>query len=123
MMSRERRLRLREQALAMTPPLKIYQEGRLVGSIPRWPPESSSGIFDIRERDFRLANRDGEQVIVAAPMIGPGDLQLLTGFRSPGGERPQPDAVAHEFDVHLAGGASRLEAMEATIGNLLSKRS
>lgn len=121
-MTSERQLRLRAIALAMTKPLKIFQDGRLVGTIPLWPPRSTSGMFTIRERDFRLASRDGEQVIEADRMICPGDFHCLQGFRDALGAECQPDAAAREFDMHVEGGASRLDAMESTIENMLNRK-
>jgi len=63
------------------PRIEIWQRDELIGTIPDEAPRSRSGIFDIRPGDFKRAQRDGKDVLQAAPMIGPGDFACLEGFK------------------------------------------
>lgn len=59
----------------------MWQQGRLVGSVPRFPPESRSRwLFDVRPNDFRLRPDNAIEVDWS---VMPGDLLLLKGFKPP----------------------------------------
>jgi hypothetical protein len=80
-------------------PLKIFQEDRFVGTVPGYPVVSTSFIFDVRPGDFKVEERDGEKVLVASPMIGPGDFECLAGFRNQHGVETGKGEIAAMFDA------------------------
>ncbi|HMO74534.1 MAG TPA: hypothetical protein PKD99_02470 [Sphingopyxis sp.] len=80
-------------------PLKIYQGGRFVGTVPGFPVASTSLVFDVRPGDFTPAEHDGETVLIAHGSIAPGDFRCLAGFREPDGSARGPGPVAEMFDA------------------------
>lgn len=58
----------------------VYQNGRHVGTMGSLPVRSTSWLYDPRPGDFRVETREGQQVIVADPTLGPGDLEAVAGF-------------------------------------------
>lgn len=88
--------KVREKALAMTnqpAAYRVYQSGRLVGYLPGLPQRSTSRIFDIRPGDFKFGDLGDGMVIIAIPMIGPGDFACLPGFETAGGREAKSEAA------------------------------
>lgn len=95
------------KAMGFTPqpiagPLKVFQRDQYVGTVPAFPVVSTSFIFDVRADDFKPEERDGETVLIASPMIGPGDFECIAGFRHPNGGEARKGDMATMFDVMVA---------------------
>src|SRR3990172_3444440 len=83
-------------------PLKIFQGGEFIGTVPGYPVVSTSFIFDVRPSDFKPVERGGETVLEAAWNIGPGDFRCLAGFRNKKNMPEEKGEMAAEFDVLVA---------------------
>jgi hypothetical protein len=105
-----------------TGPFKLYQRDRLVGTVPQYPVESTSGIFDVRPGDFKFATRDGERVLEASGMVGPGDIACIKGFvpADGTGDAYTNRDFADQFDALTKFGASRAHAIGTMLEDALS---
>lgn len=61
-------------------PVRVFQAGRLMGTVPGWPVRSSSLIYDVRPDDFIPRDDRGEGVLDAHRSLGPGDFAVIVGF-------------------------------------------
>jgi len=87
-------------------PYKVYQDGQLMGTVPTLMPESRSFIFQVRPNDFKPERRDGETVLIADRMIGPGDFACIKGFEAAEGShipRDTPEADFMDAMARMAG--------------------
>lgn len=104
-------------------PFKVYKRDRLMGTVPYFPVESTSGIFDVRPTDFVRERRDGETVLICKGMLGPGDWACIRGF-IPADDLPESysdTTAATAFDAFTEHGANRAQAISAVIANSLRK--
>lgn len=100
-------------------PFKLFARDRFMGTVPGFPVESTSGIFDVRPTDFAMVERDGEKIVEVRGMLGPGDFACIKGFD------PTPDlpgCYSERDEMATAHGASRLQAIETVISDALSNR-